>query len=83
MKRYLAAALLLAAAATGCTNYSATDSDLEGVPPTDPDKVEAVRNINGHPNMVRLCIDGVAVLTSSREYDAITRVPEWDTWCDE
>jgi len=28
-----------------------------------------------------LCIDGVAFVTTSRDYSAVLRVPEWDAWC--
>ena len=31
----------------------------------------------------RICIDGVALLQTTREYgDALSRVPEWDEWCE-
>lgn len=77
----LAAALVpLAFLATGCV--AANQRDLEGVNPRDPAKAESYTNINEHPNIVRLCIDGVALMTTTRSYgDAVTRVPEWDSWC--
>lgn len=47
-----------------------------------PDRVDLFYNLDTHPNVVRLCIDGVAIMTTSREYgDAVTRVPEWDAYC--
>jgi hypothetical protein len=66
--------------AGGCT--AANQRDLEGVNPREPDKAESYTNINEHPNIVRLCIDGVAIMTTTRQYgDSVTRVPEWDAWC--
>ena len=63
----------------GC--QGANTRDLEGVEPRTPDKIEAYVNIDGQPNLSRLCIDGVAFLTNSREHTAVMRVPEWDGWC--
>ena len=74
----VAAGLLLA----GCSNQ--TVRDLEDVPVRDPDKVEIIVNVDGFPNITRLCIDGVAFATTTRDASAAAafRVPEWDTaWC--
>jgi len=59
----------------------ANTRDLENVQPRIPDKVESYTNIDMHPNVVRLCIGGVGFVTTSRDYDAIMRVPEFDAWC--
>lgn len=76
----LAAALVMfAIALTACTRGQARD--LEGVDPKDPDKVELYTNVDQHPNVVRLCIDGVAFATTTRQFDSIQRVVEWDDWC--
>ncbi len=56
--------------------------DVEDVPVHDPDKVELIGNVDDYPNIVRLCIDGVAFGTTTRNYDPVFRVPEWDdTFC--
>jgi hypothetical protein len=53
--------------------------DLNGVPNQDPQKAEMYANVDGYPNIVRICVDGVAFATTTRNYgDAIMRVPEWD-----
>jgi hypothetical protein len=70
----VAAGLVLA----GC---GANTRDLEGVPIKDPDKIEIYANLDQHPNIVRLCIGGVAFYTTTRDLNAIGRVPEWDAWC--
>lgn len=57
------------------------ERDLEGVVIQNPQKAEIYANINKHPNVVRLCIDGIAFYTTSRPPKAIDRVPEWDAWC--
>lgn len=55
--------------------------DLESVKYRDPDKVEGYNNVDRNPNLTRLCIDGVAFMTTTRDYDSVLRVPEWDSWC--
>lgn len=76
--RYLIAAIL-AVSAVGC---SSTLQDLEGIDAEAPDKIEFYQSVDKYPNVGRLCIDGVAFLTTTREYgDAINRIPEWDDWC--
>lgn len=75
MKRVVVFAAVLALAGCG----SATNADLTGVPALKPDRVEAYTNIDGHPNLVRLCIGKVAFVTTSREAgNNFLRVPEWD-----
>lgn len=74
-----AGALGVLAAMTACAG--AEERDLENVKGRDPKKVELYINVEKHPNLVRLCIDGVGFVTSSREEDAILRVPEFDAWC--
>lgn len=62
---------------TGCV--AENQRDLEGVNGKEPDKIEIYRNIDQHPNLVRICIDKVALLTTSRENGQnLIRVPEWD-----
>lgn len=60
----------------GC--QGANTRDLEGIKGQDPPKIEIYNNIDGHPNPVRLCIDGVALLTTTRDLSAVTLVPAWD-----
>lgn len=63
----------------GCSNQ--TIRDLEGVPIQNMDKAEIYANVDEFANVVRGCIDGVAFAFTTRDYQAITRVPEWDSWC--
>lgn len=72
------AAFLGVAALTGC---GANVRDLEGVPIKEPQKIEIYANLDKHPNIVRLCIDGIAWVTTTRELESVTRVPEYDAWC--
>ena len=54
----------------------------EGIEAALPDKLEFYQSVDGYPNVGRICIDGVALLQTTREYgDALSRVPEWDEWC--
>lgn len=75
----LVAVLLLVVGLGACS--SDNFKDVEGVDSRDPDKIENYNNMDGHPNIGRLCIDGVAFLTTTRDYHPIERVPEWDDWC--
>jgi hypothetical protein len=75
MFRKMLAAGMIVMALAGC---SQTTRDLEDVPIDDPDKIEMYANVDSFPNVVRLCIDGVAFATTTRDYEPIMRVPEWD-----
>lgn len=68
--------VLALVAVAGCGN---SRRDLNGVPNMVPQKAEMYANIDGYPNVVRICIDHVAFATTTREAQAaIMRVPEWD-----
>lgn len=73
----ITAAASVVLAGCGANNFR----DLEGVESQDPDSVTLWNNVDGHPNVVRLCLDGVAFATTSRDYEPILRVPEWDSEC--
>ncbi|MGI5241490.1 hypothetical protein [Dactylosporangium sp. CA-139066] len=71
----LAALLALAA----CSSDDANSHDIKGVAWKNPDKIEVYANVDGHPNITRVCIDGVAFATTSRDAgNNFMRVPEWD-----
>lgn len=74
----LALATLAVLGLTGCGNNF---RDVEGVPSHDADSYAIWNNVDGHPNLVRVCADGVAFLTTTRDYTAVQRVPEWDAEC--
>lgn len=46
-----------------------------------PDSIEVFQNVQMHPNLARVCIDGTAWLTTTRDLDSVERVPEWDQYC--
>lgn len=71
------AAAAVALSACGSNNFR----DVEGVKSKDPQKLEVYSNTDAHPNINRVCIDGVAFATTTRDYAPILRVPEWDAWC--
>ena len=74
------AALVILVTLAGCANQ--TVRDLEDIPVSDPDSVELFTNIDEYPNIVRVCIDGVAFATTTREAQAaIFLVPEWNDEC--
>lgn len=71
-----AAGLVLVA---GC----AQQYDVEDVPFEVPDEITIYGNVDQHPNITRVCIEGIAFATTTRDYNAVTRVPEWDAHCAE
>lgn len=81
LRRKLATAAVAVVAVGLLAGCGDQRKDLEGVPSKDPDKIEVYMNVDTHPNIVRVCIGGVAFATISRDYNSILRVPEWDTWC--
>lgn len=81
MKKKVALVFVALAATLGACGPGNNFRDVEGVKSQDPDSVENFNNMDGHPNMGKICIDGVAFLSTTRDYDAVTRVPEWDRTC--
>lgn len=75
------AAVIAAAAALALAGCGANNRDLEGVDLIDPDRIEVYANVDQNPNIVRLCIDGVAFITTSRKRFAVQRAEYWDGWC--
>lgn len=74
--------LLVGAVALALAGCGSSRRDLNGIPNKDPDKAEMYSNVDGYPNVVRICIQGVAFATNTRQYDSMIRVPEWDkTFC--
>lgn len=53
-------------AGCGFNEQNATSGDLTGVTAERPQKIRAFNNIDKHPNIVEICIDGRAFLTTSR-----------------
>jgi hypothetical protein len=70
--------LVSVAAVVALSGCNETIHDLEGVKSKDPQNSEIYTNVDGHPNLVRFCIDKVAFVTTTRDHSAVTRVPEWD-----
>lgn len=81
MKRILALLGILAAlglTVAGCSNQL---NDLGGIRQAKPDYVLTYLNVNDFPNVTMLCIHGAGFATITRDYNALTRVPEWDAFC--
>lgn len=81
MKKTLIAVVATAAVVglSGCANQ--TTRDLENIHIQEPDSTRLYANVDKYPNIVVNCIDGVAFVTTTRDYDGITRVPELDATC--
>lgn len=79
MRRFILGLILAVLLAAGCS--SDNFRDVEGVPSQDPPKIELFNNVNGHPNLVMVCIHGVAFVTTTRQYEPAQRVPDLDRNC--
>jgi hypothetical protein len=67
--------------AVACTPpWEGSIRDLEDAEVRDAD-VTVYNNINRHPNIARVCTDGVAWVTTSREFDSLERMEDWDELC--
>jgi hypothetical protein len=67
---YIAAAIaaLVLVMGASCDDLQQQQTrDLEGVPVQEPDKIEMYVNIDGHPNIVAQCINGVGFVTTTRD----------------
>lgn len=64
----------------GCTS---TLQDMEGVDASPPDAFRVWQSADQFPNLARTCIDGVAFLLTTRDYQQTTHIPEWDKFCPE
>ena len=79
--KLLVAAVALAVSSVACSPGN-NFRDLEGIESQEPDLVEVYSNVDQHPNIAKVCIDGVAFATTTREGNsAITRVEAWDRTC--
>ena len=83
-QRIVLAAVAVVALGTATTACSPGNNfrDVKGVASQDPDLIESYNNLDGHPNIAKVCIDGVAFATTTRDAQAaIQRVESWDSTC--
>jgi hypothetical protein len=73
------AAVIAVATIAGCTQPQL--DDLKGVNPVYPDYAVDIMNVDSFPNVTLLCYDGVAMLTTTRDYDSLTLDPGMDNIC--
>lgn len=93
----IGAVALLGVLGAACTDDDASKADLDepesggDVVPKDysvkaPDSITVYVNVNDHPTINKLCLEGLAFRTVSVKYAEINtpaaeRVPEWDKTC--
>lgn len=64
----------------GC--HQNQNKDLKGVSFIQPDSVQGYKNVDGYPNLVIMCVKGVAFASTQRDAQAaMQRVPELDRTC--
>lgn len=77
------ASLALLAGACGQAPWETSLKDVEGAQVQDPDYITLTNNVDKHPNVVFLCTEGLAFVTTTRpDFSALTRVPERDDFCE-
>lgn len=72
--------LTLSLSSCGQLPWESTMRDLKGAEIRDP-QVTVWNNVDLHPNIARVCTDGVAFATTTRDFINVIRVPEWDAYC--
>jgi PBP1b-binding outer membrane lipoprotein LpoB len=72
------AAISAAVIIGGCSNQL---DDLKGVNPNYPNYAAVYIEPDGFPNIVETCVNGQGFALTTRDYTAIIRMPEWDTFC--
>lgn len=81
MTKRVLAVVVGALAILGACSPGDNFRDVEGAKSQDPDLIEVFNNVDQHPNIVKVCIDGVAFRTITREHDSVQRVEAWDSTC--
>ena len=96
LKMTLALTLVGGLLASSCSERNANRTDLDepvfvedvatAIEARPPDDVTVFINVDNHPNIASLCIDGIAFRTISNFHSggldgAVARVPEWDDYC--
>jgi hypothetical protein len=65
--------------AAGCTSPQL--DDLKNVNPVYPDYAVVVMNVSGFPNITIVCYDGVAMATTTRDYESMQFQPAFNNIC--
>jgi len=80
MSTTIAVAAIAVAALAGCED--ANQKDVRGVQAqANPGNITVFANIDQHPNFTRVCADGYAFVTTTRDAMPINHFPEWDWMC--
>lgn len=77
-----AGAIAVMALVSSCGSGAPQSDDLQNVNPSYPNYAAIYMDVDGFPNIVEECIQGAGFALTTREAaGAITRVPEWDSFC--
>ena len=67
---------------TSCSGTPQND-DLNNLNPQYPNYAALYINVDGHPNIVMLCVQGVGIMTTTRQYGSAAQlVPQWNAFCE-
>jgi hypothetical protein len=75
-----AAVVATAGIIAGCAGNPQLD-DLRNTSVLYPNYAVTFMNVSSFPNVTELCINGIAFATTTRDYNAILRIPQWDAFC--
>lgn len=68
---------------SSCGSGQPQSDDLQNVPPSYPNYAAIIMSPDGYPNYVMSCFLGAGFALTTRDAaGAITRVPEWDAFCE-
>jgi hypothetical protein len=81
------ACAVLALAVAGCTGQNSLNGgggfkDVKGVSPQNADSYTLYNNVDKYPNVVVMCVKGVALVTTTRDaQSALQHIVELDRTC--
>ena|SRR5579862_6044866 len=64
----------------GCAGSPQLD-DLRNTSVLYPNYAVTYMNVDNFPNVTEICINGIGFATTTRDYNAIMRIPQWDAFC--
>lgn len=70
--------IVTALVTASCSNQL---KDQGGIPQASPDYAVTIMNADNYPNITLVCFKGAGFMTTTRDYNPSTEVPEWDDFC--
>jgi hypothetical protein len=81
MRRLISLGIAIVALVLVATGCSSQLKDQKDVAQANPDYVLTYLNVDNFPNITIMCINGVGIMTISRDYNSAQLVPNWNAFC--